>query len=329
MNVTIRSYIKKIAQRNLIFPGIILVLAALLLIFAPFEQFFNPPKATSIEEIIRLQKTGARYVEFDLNDLRYTTYDYYTGRGNDASCYYYILDETDSPVCVFFLIPEEYTNDRADVLDHYHARARFVSGGNRFETFLTGFSTDIGWNTEALSEISGHFAVSQTDYRPGLVNVLMGLLCAVILACLGYMIANIIFIIAPHLHPSCRRLRRFGLDGRDFTEIDRELADNLLIRAGRMYVTDNYLIVLGKRSLWMIPLFNIVWAYKYSRWNPFVKKNKLSYSLIVVTSPKDRIVISGNQKSHTDRILKFLSDNYSHITVGYSDEIREQMKELL
>ena len=124
-------------------------------------------------------------------------------------------------------------------------------------------------------------------------------------------------------------LKHFGLDGKDFTEIDKELAENLLIRAGRIYVTENYLIVLGKRTLWMVPLFNIVWAYKFSNWNPLVKKNKLTYSLVIITSPKDKISIHGNKKSHTDEILAFLDENFSHITVGYTDEIREKMEELL
>ena len=329
MEITIRNYIKKISRGNLIFPAIVLVIAVLLLVLLPFRQFFNPPKATSIDEITELYNNGSKYVDFTLNDLHYTTYDYYTGSKDRASCYYYILDEEKGPACVFFLIPEEYTNDRADVLETYSAKAKFVTGGSRFDTFLSGFSTDIGWSTDALTEISGHFAVSQYDYRPAIFMALQILFFAVILVCLAYIIANVIFIIAPHLHPSCRRLKRFGLDGRDFTEIDRELKEDLLIRAGQFNITENYLIVLGKRSLWMVPLFNIVWAYKYSRWRPFVKKNKLSYSLIVITSPKDKITITGNKKSDTDRILHFLEDNFSHITVGYSDDIREKMEELL
>ena len=330
MDITIRKYIKKISGANLIFPAIIFVAALLLFLFVPFGQIFNPPKASSIDEILEIYKSGSHYVEFDLDNLNYTTYDSYTsGKEGDASCYYYILDEENGPTCVFFLIPSKYTNERADVLEHYSAKARFVSGGSRFDTFISGFSTDIGWDSNALMEISGHFAVSQTDYRPGLVIAMMALLLLILLASFVYMIANIACIIAPHLHPACRRLKRFGLDGKDFTEIDRELSENLLIRAGRMYVTDNYLVALGKRNLWMIPLFNIVWAYKYSNWNPFVKKNKLSYSLIVITSPKDKVAIRGNRKVHTDRILKFLEDNYSHITVGYTDEIREKMEELL
>lgn len=329
MDITIRDYIKKISRANLIFPVIVLVLAAVLLFLIPFRQIFSPPKATSIDEIIKLYNSGAKYVDFSLNDLHYTTYDYYTGQADNASCYYYILDEDNGPTCVFFLIPAKYTNDRADVLESYSARARFVSGGDRFETFLSGFSTDIGWNTDALSEISGHFAVSQYDYRPGFIMTISLLLFAIMLACLAYIIANIIFMIVPHLHPACKRLQRFGLDGKDFTEIDRELKDDLLFRAGRIYITENYLVALGKRSIWMVPLFNIVWAYKFSNWNPFVKKNKLSYSLIVITSPKDKVRISGNKKSHTDRVLQFLEENFSHIVVGYSDDIREKMEELL
>ncbi len=329
MDITIRKYIKKISATNLIFPAIVLIIAIALLLLIPFGQIFHPQKASSIEELRKLYESGSKYVEFTMKDLHYTTYDYYTGNQNNVSCYYYILDEENGPSCVFFLIPQEYTNDRAEVLETYTAKAKFVSGGSRFNTFLSGFATDIGWNSDALSEISGHFAVSQYDYRPGAMLAIQILLFALAIACFGYMISNVIFILAPHLHPSCRRLKRFGLDGKDFTEIDRELSEALLIRAGQIYVTENYLIVLGKRSLWMVPLFNIVWAYKFSNWKPFVRKNKLTYSLIIITSPKDRIVISGNKKAHTDRILHFLEENFSHIMVGYSDEIREKMEALL
>ena len=149
------------------------------------------------------------------------------------------------------------------------------------------------------------------------------------MACALYMIANLIVLKAPHLHPACRRLKRFGLDGQDFTEIDQELEDALIISAGQIHVTENYLIAIGKHNLWMIPLFNTVWVYRYAGWNPFVKKNKLTYSLVIVTSPKDRITIHGNSRHSTDLLLQYLKKNYQHITVGYSDEIRERMEELI
>ena len=194
---------------------------------------------------------------------------------------------------------------------------------------LTEAKCPVVWDADALKEVSHGFVVSQFDYRPGLIMILVALIILLIAACAVYMIANLIYIWKPHLHPACRRLKHFGLDGEDFTEIDHELAEDLLISAGQIYVTENYLIVIGKRNLWMVPLFNIVWAYKYSEWNPFVKKKKLTYSLVIVTSPKEKITIRGNKKPHTDKILQFLDSSFTHITVGYSDEIREQMEELL
>ena len=201
MDITIRKYIQKISRANLIFPIILFVIAATLLLLIPFRRIFGPPKASSIEELINLYNDGNKYVEFTLHDLHYTTYDYYTGRKDNTACYYYILDEKNGPTCVFFLIPAQYTENRAQVLDTYSAKATFVSGGDRFETFLSGFSTDIGWNTDALSEISGHFAVSPYDYRPGFYMAILVLLFAVLLVCLGDIVANIVFTVAPHLYP--------------------------------------------------------------------------------------------------------------------------------
>ncbi|MCQ2529932.1 MAG: hypothetical protein MJ086_01565 [Lachnospiraceae bacterium] len=301
----------------------------LILVLAPFQQVFNPPTASSIEDIVRIYNSGAKYVHVSIPDLNYSNFDYYTNKQSRQAAYYYKLDEENGPSCVFFLIPSEQTNGKADVLELYDAKARFITGDVRFDTFLNGFAQDIGWDSEALKEISFGFAVSQFDYRPGLTMIIAGLIIAVLIICVLYMIINVLFLFLPHLHPSCRRLKRFGLDGEDFSEIDRELRDSLLISAGNIHVTENYIVDIGKHNIWMIPLFNVVWAYSYGTWNPLVKKNKLKYSLVIVTSPKAKITIAGNKKHDVEWVLSFLENNYTHITVGYSDELREKMEKLL
>ena len=328
MKRTIRRTIKTISKKNLIFPGIVLAVMILLLLLILRADIFQPERASTPEEIVALYEQGDGYVHVTADNLQYSNYDYYTSRKNRFASYYYILEEDQGPSCVFFLISGE-KGQQQEVIDHFDAKARFMTKDAHFETFLEGFAKDIGWDVEALKEVSHGFVVSQFDYRPGLIMILVALILVLIAACAAYMIANLIFIWKPHLHPSCRRLKHFGLDGEDFTEIDHELAEDLLISAGQIHVTENYLIVIGKRTLWMVPLFNIVWAYKYSEWNPFVKKKKLTYSLVIVTSPKEKITIRGNKKPHTDKILQFLDSNFTHITVGYTDEIREQMEKLL
>ncbi len=329
MNRSIRETIKSISKKNLLFPGIIAIVMVLILVLAPFQQVFNPPTASSIDDIVKIYNNGAKYVHVSISDLNYSNFDYYTNNQNRQASYYYKLDEENGPSCIFFLIPTENTNEKSEVLETYDAKARFLTGDVRFDTFLNGFAQDIGWDREALKEICFGFVVSQFDYRPGLTMILAGLIAAVIILCVIYIVINIFFIFLPHLHPSCRRLKRFGLDGEDFSEIDRELRDSLLISAGNIHITENYIVDIGKHNIWMIPLFNVVWAYSYGTWNPLVKKNKLKYSLVVVTSPKAKITIAGNKKHDVEWVLSFLENNYTHITVGYSDELREKMEKLL
>lgn len=329
MNKSIRDTIKLISKKNLLFPGIIAIVMILILVLVPVKQIFDPPTAESIDDIVRIYKEGGKYVHVSLQNLNYSNFDYYTNKQSRQAAYYFLLDEENGPSCIFFLIPSEDTNGKAKVLETYDAKAKFITGDVRFETFINGFAQDIGWDSEALKEISFGFAVSQFDYRPGLTVMLSVLVIAVLAICVLYMLVNILFIFLPHLHPSCRRLKKFGLDGEDFSEIDRELKDDLLIHAGNIYVTENYIVDIGKHNIWMIPLFNIVWAYSYGTWNSLVKKNKLKYSLVIITSPKAKITIAGNRKRDVEDVLSFLENNYTHITVGYSDELREKMEKLL
>ncbi len=329
MHFTIKSYIKFISRKNLLLPGIIALVIAILLIVLPLKNEFNPPKVSSIDEINATVNKNIGYVDFNMSNLHYSNYDYYTKNPKKSACYYYVLDEGESPKCTFFLIPLEYTNNKAEVLDTLCAKAKVVKKDARFKNFINAFSSDVGWNASDMEKISGNFVVSQYDYHPTLTIIITILLFILLAISILYFVANLIFMISPRLHPACKRLRTFGLSGRDFKEIDIELANNRLIHAGNIYLTENYLVILGNRNLWLVPLYNIVWVYQYAIWNPFVKKNKLNYRCTIVTSPKSYVRVNGTKKSDNDKIFGYLKENFSHIAVGYSDEIKEKMETLI
>ena len=329
MNFTIKSYIKYISRKNLLLPGIIAIVIILLLIFLPLKNEFNPPKVSSIDELNAVVSKKIGFVDINISNLHYSNYDYYTKNPKKSACYYYVLDESESPKCTFFLIPLESTNNKAEIIENYSAKAKIVKKDTRFENFVNAFSSDVGWNASDIKDISGNFVVSQFDYHPGLTIVITILLFILLAISVIYFIANLIFMISPRMHPACKRLRNFGLSGRDFREIDIELTNNLLIHAGNIYLTENYLVILGNRNLWLVPLYNIVWVYQYAIWNPFVKKNKLNYRCTIVTSPKSYVRVSGTKKANNDKIFGYLKENFSHITVGYSDEIKENLEKLI
>ncbi|MBR6349439.1 MAG: hypothetical protein IKR67_02720 [Lachnospiraceae bacterium] len=328
MHKSIKQYIKKISTVNLIFPVIICIIMVVLLLVIPSKNVFSPTEATSIGQIKEIYSKDEGYVDFSIDDLLYTGYDYYSGSTPVAS-YYYSVDANSGSLCAFFLIPLEKGQSPQEVINHYSAKAKLVDDDKYFSTFLAAYASDIGWSTQGLIEASGGFLVSDPDYHPEIFVITRILIYIVLLLCGISILANIIVFFVPHLHHSCRRLRIFGLDGSDVSYIDRELVKNVVIEEDNIVVTDHFLVIFGKNDLCMVPLFNIIWTYRYNRWHPLRSKDKMSYSINIITSPKDKITMHGCKKKSTDAVLKFLDEEFSHITVGYSDEIREEMEKLI
>ena len=294
----------------------------------PSKNIFNPTKAENIGQIVSVYQKNEGYVSYSLDDLEYTGYDYYSGSTPVAS-YYYVIDENSSNLCAFFLIPLDKNSRPEEVIGHYTAKAKLVNDDKYFSTFLAAYASDIGWSTEGLIDACGGFLVSEYDYHPEIFVIIEILMAIVVFICAVTIISNLLVLLVPQLHKSCRRLRIFGLDSTDFSDIDRELVKNKVIEEDNIVVTDHYLVIFGKTDLCMVPLFNIVWAYRYTRWHPLRSRDKMSYSINIITSPKEKITMHGCRKKSTDAVLRFLKHEFSHITVGYSDEIREEMEKLL
>lgn len=328
-NTSIKEYIKNVSIRNLLFPVIVLIIILFLLIAVPISKVLSPKKVTSIDEIKNLYKENNHYCEFSFDELCYTGYDYFDAENRNKASYYYVLDDSENPSCLFFLIPVENTDNKSAILYNYSARAILLKNNAQTKAFLTGFSSDIEWDSTSLENISGGFLVSEYNYSPNIYIVIAILIILIGGCCLVYLIVNVLFILFPHLYPACARLKRFGLDNLDFREIDAELKHNWLIKEGDFRITDNYLIAFGKNDFWMIPLFNIIWAYNYSEKNLFSKKNPFNYCLVIITSPKDKITIRVTDRESTETILNYLRTNFAQIAVGYSDDIREKMDRLI
>ena len=318
MNTTIRKYIKHISLKNLLLPGIVLLIMVILMLSLPVDEMLIPREVSSAQELTEAAEEGERFIYYEIDDLIYTGYDFYDGSEAAASFYYIFSDDGES--CVFFLI--------AKGADTSSGRARIVTKDEYVNTFITSFASDLGLSAQMLAEISGGFIISGYDYNLWLYTLLALILIAVALICLVYMCGNILVFFFPHIHPACRRLKKYGLSGKDFSDIDRELASDCIVEAGNMFATSHYLVVFAPSTLCMIPLFNIVWAYKYLNRQIFVTKKYLSYTLVVYTSPGGRILMRGNSKKHTDMILRFLDRDFSHIAVGYTEERHKKFKEM-
>ena len=323
---TILGYIKFISKRNLIFPAIVLAIMIILLIILPVREILFPSSASDITKIAEGIRDGKQYMNVDINDLHYTGYDFIKGNSPVAS-YYYILDENNpEPLCLFFLVPVKDNEVPENTLDNFKGKVRVLKNNIYFRQFLNDFSGDVGWSSDGLSDISFGAVLSRYDYHPAIFIILAIVMMIVIIICIIYCIANIINLIDPARHEACRRLHRFGLDASDFKLIDNELKNNCIVRAGSLYVTEHYLVAFSSRSIFVVPLYNIVWIYKYSTLKKFSRNSILSYSVMVVTDPKDHITIPSCTKKDADTVLRYMHRNYTHIAVGYSEENRRMFE---
>lgn len=319
MKLTIRKYIRKISLKNLIVPVIILaaMLAAGYLI--PFEEMLMPEEVYSADELAAAAEEGSKFISYEISDLNYTGYDYYDAGGIAGSFYCAFADDGES--CVFFLIKEG-----ADISS---GTVRIITKDEYVNTFLVNYAADLGLSADALTDISGGYIASGCDYNFVRYAAMAVIISLIILVCIIFILANIIICFAPSAHPSCRRLKKYGLSGRDFSDIDRELDTDRIVEAGNMFATSHYLVVFSKGTIYMIPLFNIIWAYQYVSRQLFVSRRLLSYTLAVYTSPAGKIIMRGNRKKNTDKILSFLDRDFSHIAVGYTEEQHKKVKEML
>ena len=318
MKLSIRRYIKRISLKNLIAPFIVLVVVVIIGHFIPFEEMFFPETVYSADELAESVSTGTTYISYEIDDLVYTGYDYYDG-GKISGRFYYAFTSDEQPV-VFFLVKEGQEPGKA--------AAKAVYKDEYVNTFIANYAADLELSPQALQELSGGYILSSCDYDLYYYIILAASLAAIAFVCALYILWNFIVFFFPSIHPSCRRLKKYGLSGRDFSDIDRELKNDRIIEAGNIYATSHYMIVFGKGTIYMIPLFNIVWAYRYVSRQIFVSRRLLSYTLVVYTSPSGKITMRGNKKKATDKILSFFNRDFSHITVGYTEENHKMIREM-
>jgi hypothetical protein len=349
----ILDYIKYISKRNLLYPVVILAFLGVLIIIVPFKAVLAPPAVFTIDDIVLAHEKGIGYVSLDMDELFYTGYDFIVDDRAAASYYYRLDDDSEKAVCMFFLIPRSYRqaagSANAESFDmdinyedaeneasapsvtqalNFTGKARLITKNKQFASFLDAYSEDIGWSPEALREAGAGLLVSNYNYHNTIYIVLAVLIALALIWCFVYIIINLITWIYPVRHEACKRLFRFGLNRDDFAAIDEELAKECIINAGNLFATSHYLVAFGKHSIYTIPLFNIIWAYKYSSWSRIYRSGKLRYTLVVVTSPHDIVRVPDCRKRDADKILDFLKEDFSHITVGYTDEIKAQMDKL-
>ena len=317
---SIQGVVREISLRKLIYPSLTLAITVLIFLFVPFYKLWRPIKITNPEQIAELYNKERIYVDITWEKLYYSGYDYLEN-GKRVGSYYYALEEE---VCYFVILLSELTQNQAEVLEQVHMTARLESGGKMLQELIKGMATDLEWTAQGLSAVTSHIVVDGANYTLLRSNLLFGIniLLAVIT---GFTIARLlVFIWRPLYYPACRHMRCYGSVKSHIRQLNKERREENLI-CGDLTITRHYLIYITKYQLEIIPLKDILWAYKYSMYHRF-RKQKITYTLRVVGKRGIAIIASEQKKRNVDEVLAFLEEAIDEIRIGYKKEYERTAK---
>ncbi len=313
--------IRKVNAFKLILPTVILILIALVSLQSSLWEGLFPTDLGYDQNLTGHYSNGQRYVKVTVGTLYYSGYDYMQGssvRGH----YFYSLDNEQ---CRIYLI-DKLSGEVPAVLNNYTVTGRLVFQPDSYSDLLTLMARDMGWTYEGISSVTMNVILSEPNFH----NVLLLLMGILLFFALCFVLSSIVIllfnIIRPDYAYTFSSLGHHKERRKNILRAAAEFENRLLFESDTLYVTNRYFIYLSNFNAAIIPLENILWAYKHSTFYNVLIISWLSYTLRIVTRDNRKYKLRGNNKKNVDALLKFLQELDSNILLGYTPENMEKVK---
>lgn len=317
--------IKKICKRGLILPSIFILLIVILFSIISFDDIFLPPSIKTTKNVDTLYKQDTKYIEYNIEKLYYTNYDYVVNNKILGYYYYAIVDSK----CTFVLLSVKTIESPKEVLTDNKGKAKLTPPDSVHKQMLTLLSKDINWTIEGITSASSSVIVNELAYHEFGYFLLLITIMIILAISIYLIIIHIVFYLHPELYPHCNKLKKYGDIFVLLGKVEHELQNNVVIKSGNTYITENFFIDISYFSLIIVPIEQIVWAYEHTKWRKFLWiKLKLSYTLNIVAKNKVKVISHENTKDNIDSMLDLIHRKHPLILIGFSKENKEKAKKL-
>ncbi|NLZ80400.1 MAG: hypothetical protein GX913_01130 [Clostridiales bacterium] len=322
-NSVIQKHIRIISFKRMFYPFLLIVITVYIFQQIPFYNTLRPKKIDHVSEIEAAFKSDNHFIDLNMKKLYYSGYNYLENGKISGSYYYAIEDGT----CYYFLLAEDSFDNRGEVLKDFRMRGKIEAGGENLNNLISNMAKDLSWTSSELRKASSPLLIKEVEYLQSKTIWLLGINFTIFfISCFLFLYA-LSFIIVPLLHPSCIFLRRYGRIRQQVAELEDELEGQIHLRCKNLIVTKNYLVEISNTHLKILPLSQILWAYKHSNFHQFrLFSNKLTYTLRVVGKRSGKLVSTLQPKSDVDMVLKYLEVHFPEVLVGYSKENEKTAK---
>ena len=314
----IMHYIRMCQLKRILYPLIFLIIVCIIFFRLPIVSYMHVGSVDAVTPLSEAVNDQLTYVKTTAKDLYYTGDDYYLD-GVLTGHYYYQLSGN---YCRLYILKPAAGKPADAYIAELTVTGRITKHDFTTDTLTADFAEELNWTTEGLSSVIDPYLINEVVYFPlsqRILGFVVGVMMVIGLIGTLYMLILLIF---PKLSMTYVRLRNYGNADVILADAEKELSERSILEEDNMVLTPKYLFEFSSDLSAIIPLESVLWVFRLEnmRYSFKSRREKMFYSLRIVTIAGDTFVLKDKQKAHLDKIMEVLTDRYPNFFYGYSEE---------
>ncbi len=317
--------IKSLYKRKLLAPILYLLLLFVLWLYLPVDSILFPTIINDSDSLEKLHKDKDQYIQASLSNLKFTGYTK-TSFGRTIGYYYYTMRGN---TCTFVLLSPHTCEEGLPSIEEISVYARIEKSSASYKQLLSKIAEDLSWTDTGITKKVDSYYISEPGFRWFISAVVIIIFALTGLYSLLTIIFSIIYFLFPVLSPPCKVLSAFGRPAELLAQAEEELATLPQLATEDMFITEHFFIAIAKEGIFIIPIQEIIWIYKYSTLHKFFWYHfSISYTLHITANKHLYVQLPKNLKSDIDGIIDYLSEANHDILVGFNETNRLKIQEI-
>lgn len=316
-----RAFIRFSNGRRLIVPLLFMIFLVVVFYGFSIPNWLFPLRLNNAGEAEEACEQDNHYVYCTVPRMMYAGIDHME-KGRLDGHYYYSLEDGR---CQYYLVASERGN-AVPVLENYSFNARILKEEEIAKDLDRLMSDMLGWTEEGVNGAANDYILSEIDYNGYNIWTIAVIMAVSFLIAMLHIITLAYNVVNPY---DALGFIHFG-NGRQRREMILQANDEynrqVIFMSQGMYVTENFFVYYDKGDFEIIPLDDIVWAYKHSslRWR-IGTRHFITYNVRLVTFYKKTYVFENKTKESCDALLDIIAAQRPEILIGYSQENKVKM----
>lgn len=325
----IQRHIRKMLAYHLLVELLVMAVLYALIYIIPFQKVFSPVTAAKLSELETLYEKDEEYVSFEAGELHYTGYNQMKN-GEKEGSYYYVME---NGVCYFLLLEAGYGKEPTESAEESVIASRMVTGrilktDDTLKKMAEKFASDLTWSEEGLLEVSSSVYLSEPAYHLTGYQWAYRILWVLFYVAGAAGIGILIVIAEPRLHPSMLKILPYGSVKKHLKQANQELQEPVLADYGRLKITTHYIVNLGRRHSFILPLKHIVWVFRIGDvQRKSIRFISIRYNLYIYARYGVRMISSSMTGENAAEVVRYLKMYSEDILTGYSEENHKLAKQ--